>query len=244
MRSRSFAFLAGTIITSIFSINSYASIDVYTQAPMGYGFAQSAVWNDPNDPGFNWAVDSDQESWEYFGVTSNVRFNRISWYGTNSDGNFAVDLFSPTCFSCGADKVGGSGTFTHLDPAAGSNTLLPNPGPFSQADVHKVLVSGNLYSYYIDLSSTLTLDPTKGYALSVVNNYSSLPFAWALSNTIGPHLQYAMAYAAYKYLPGQGDLAFTLTNTSVSAVPVPASVWFLGSGLLYLLGIARKGKTA
>jgi hypothetical protein len=118
---------------------------------------------------------------------------------------------------------------------------LPNLGPFSQAQVHKTLVSGNLYSYYIDLTSTITLDSTKTYALSVVNSYTSLPFSWALSNTSGSHLQYVVGQAMFLRAPG--DMAFTLTNTAVSAVPVPASVWVFGTGLLSLLGVSRKRKT-
>jgi hypothetical protein len=123
---------------------------------------------------------------------------------------------------------------------------LPNSGPFSQADVHKTLLSGNIYSYYIDLTSPLTLDHTKAYGLSVVNNYTSSPFGWELSNLNGPHVQYLMTYVAYQFLPSPGDMAFTLTNTSasVSSVPVPSAVWLLGSGLVYFLGFARKRNTA
>ena len=244
MQLQSIGLLAATIIGSIFSIDTYASIDVYTQAPNKSNFAPSAVLNASNDPGFNWTFDNDQERWDYFSVGSNVSFNRIGWYGSNSDGNFAVDLFSATCFSCGATQVNGGGTFSHSLTAYNSLTLLPNLGPFSQTDVHKTLVSNkdNLYSYYIDLTSNLTLDPAKTYALSVVNNFSSLPFNWALSNTGGNHLQYVVGQSMF--LPAPGGLAFTLTDTSVSAVPVPASAWLLGSGLVYLLSIARKRNTA
>ncbi len=237
MQSQSLTFLAATIIASLFSIDAYASTVVYEQAPNTNYFSQSAVFNDPTDTGFNWTIGTDSQSFEYFGVASNISFNRIGWYGNNADGDFAVDLFSETCYSCGATPVNGSGTFTHASSVYESATLLPNPGPFSQAQVHKALVSGSLFSYYIDLTSTLTLDHTQGYALSVVNNYSSLPFGWALSNTTGNHVQYAQAYAGYKFLPSYGDLAFTLTNTLVSAVPLPAAVWLMLTGLMTMLGV-------
>ncbi|MGD0959898.1 MAG: VPLPA-CTERM sorting domain-containing protein [Methylomonas sp.] len=241
MQSQSLNILTATIASALFSIDSHASIiDVYTQTPVANSFVQSAVLNAPGDSGFNWTTDTDQEQWDYFSVASNVSFNRISWYGTQADGNFAVDLFSATCFSCGATQVNGGGTFNHTATPQNSVTLLPNAGPFSQAQVHETLVSGNLYSYYIDLSSPVTLDHTQTYALSIVNNYSSAPFNWELSNTAGSHVQFNVGQAMF--LSGPGTMAFTLTNTA--AVPVPASAWLLGSGLVYLLGIARKRNIA
>ena len=39
-----------------------------------------------------------------------------------------------------------------------------------------------------------------------------------------------------------GDYIRVLTNFSPSAVPVPAAVWLFGSGLLGLIGVARRNK--
>lgn len=36
---------------------------------------------------------------------------------------------------------------------------------------------------------------------------------------------------------------FSIDNVTISAVPVPAAVWLLGSGLIGLLGVARKRKS-
>lgn len=237
---KSTLFLIATIVAIFCSFRVHAAIDVYTQAPVANSFVQSAVLNATGDPGFNWTTDTDQEIWDYFSVASITSFNRISWFGTQGDGNFAVDLFSATCFSCGATQVNGNGNFAHTTTSYNSITLLPNPGPFSVAQIHETLVSSNLYSYYIDLASTLTLDPNQSYALSVVNNYTSSPFAWELSNTNGSHLQFNVGQAMF--LPGSGNMAFTLTNTTVSTVPVPTSAWLIFSGLIYLLCITPKNK--
>jgi hypothetical protein len=201
---------------------SHAATDVYSQPPSSGVINTSAVLNAPADPGFQWTSDSDEEVWAYFSLPSAVTFNQISWYGSNTDGNFAVDLFAASCFSCGANRVGGSGTF--------ASNLLPNAGPYSQAQVHKTPLVGSstLYSYTIDLSAPVTLGTTGAYAISVVNNYSTLPFLWAGSGTgSGKYLQYVIGQAMYLKAPG--NPAFTLTNTA--AVPEPGAFWTLGLGL-------------
>jgi hypothetical protein len=43
-------------------------------------------------------------------------------------------------------------------------------------------------------------------------------------------------------LSTSGDLTYTIAG--VSAVPLPAAVWLLGSGLLGLAGIGRRKKAA
>ena len=42
--------------------------------------------------------------------------------------------------------------------------------------------------------------------------------------------------------PDYNDLTYLFTNVSTTAVPVPAAVWLFGSGLVGLIGIARKKK--
>jgi hypothetical protein len=207
-----------------------AATDVYVQPPTG-GFANtSAVYNvGVADPGFTWSLDQDEEIWAYFSLPASVSFNRISWYGSNTDGNFAVDLFAASCFSCGINMVQTDGTF--------SSNLLLSPGPFSPADIHKFLVGGSVYSYSIDLASLVTLSASSAYAISVVNNYSSLPFLWSGSNTgSGRYVQYVIGQAIV--LPAPGNLAFALTNTA--AVPEPSSIWMTLFGLATILGSLRK----
>jgi hypothetical protein len=248
-----------TIATSLLSFNSQAATTVFEQAPavqVGQFFSGSGsyVRNDLADPGFNWVTDTDMQSWEYFSLAAPVNVNRIGWYGNNADGNFAVDLFTVTCFSCNAVPVNGNGGFTHTSINPGNGPSLLPTTAFSQADVHKTLVahagvgsSQDVYSYYVDLGAKITL-PTatgmNGYGISIVNNYSSNPFVWASATTNGPHLVYTMTYASYMFLRSPGDLAFSLVDTTstpnVSPVPEPETCAMLLAGLGLVAGVVRR----
>jgi hypothetical protein len=250
MRSRTIPVLQASAALLIFACPAQAQKVVYEQAPNNGGFAISSVRDDPADPGFNWTVDTDTERWEYFSVSAAVSFNRIGWYGSNADGQFAVDLFAASCFSCNATPVGGGGTFAHTPVNPGNGlTLLPGSGPFSQAQVHKTWVSGSgvnsLYAYSIDLPSQVTLNPGGGYGISIVNNYTSAQFGWALAaGNSNNHVVYTMTYVAYQFLPSPGDLAFSLVDTTVAAVPEPTSALGFGIGLLALLaGLRRRERS-
>jgi opacity protein-like surface antigen len=239
--------LAASVFTLVAASAAQAANVVYEQAPNNGWFAGSSVRNDPADPGFNWGVDTDLQRWEYFIAPTTASFNRIGWYGNDAGGEFAVDFFAVSCFSCNAIPVGGSGTFDHslVTTPGNSLTLLPDPGPFSQAQVHKTWVSGtgfnSLYSYSIDLPSQVALTAGRGYAISIVNNYETGPFGWATATgNSGSHLAYLMTYASYQFLPSSADLAFSLTDTTAPAVPEPTSALTFGAGLLALLAGLRR----
>ncbi len=221
--------LAPLAAAAMLTAGAHAATDVYSQPQNGTYANTSAVYNvGPADPGFTWSLDQDEEVWAYFSPTPGISFNRIAWYGSNTDGNFAVDLFAASCFSCGVNQVQTGGTF--------ASNLLPNTGPFSQAQVHKTLLAGAIYAYYIDLVSPVTLGASSAYAISVVNNYSAMPFLWAGSATgSGTYVQYVVGQAIV--LPAPGNLAFTLINTS--AVPEASAFWMMLLGAGAVWGSAR-----
>lgn len=215
--------------------NAYATV-VYSQDPTASYALTSAFINLASDPGFNGNSDADQQVWTTFQVTANTSVNEITWYGTQSDGSFAVDLHATTtnCSSCGLAWVNGSGTYT----ATTSNTqLMPTAGPYTNAQVHETLINGNLYSYYIDLPTAITLSSGNLYVISFVNNYSSYPFSWETSNTgNGISLDYNVGRASI--LPLSGNFAFSLSNTA--AVPLPTTAWLFLSSIIGLLALKRK----
>lgn len=215
--------------------NAQAAVDVYSQTPTSSFADTSAIWNNPGDPGFTWSLDWDMEAWAYFSLPSSATFNRITWYGSNTDGNFAVDLFAASCYSCSLSWVGTEGQFT---------TNLLSQSLYSQAQVHKTQVSGSLYAYYIDLPTSLTLNgQSPYYALSVVNNYTAQPFQWSTASSgMGSHLHYIVGQAMV--LNASGGLAFTLTDTTAVPVPEPETYALLLAGLGVVGVAARRRKAA
>ena len=47
-------------------------------------------------------------------------------------------------------------------------------------------------------------------------------------------------YSTEVRLSGEGDLLAGIDNFSLHSVPVPAAVWLFGSGLIELIGLARR----
>jgi hypothetical protein len=247
--------VAAIIAVSLFSSSASADSVAYMQASNGTPGDSSAQYNVSTDPGFTQSSDSDSQSWAYFAAPASSSFNRISWNGSNTDGNFAIDFFSATCFSCGATLVGTDGTTSHSVTPQNSQTLFPNNGSFSQSQVNKTFVSGSEYSYYVDINANIAVNQGTIYALSIVNNYTSLPFAWSASSAnngligtyrnidlSGMHLKYVVGQSIF--LPASGNLAFTLS--SVTPVPEPETFAMLLAGL-GLIGAAvsrRKAKQA
>jgi hypothetical protein len=233
---------------SFFSIPAWADSLAYAQASNGRAGDSSAQYNMVTDPGFTQSSDSDSQAWAYFAAPVTASFNRIGWNGSNTDGNFAVDFFLATCFSCGATLVGTDGTTSHSVAAQNSLTLFPNSGSFSQAQVHKTFVSGSEYFYYLDLNANVALNKDSIYALSIVNNYTSMPFAWSASDAhnglsgtyrgidiSAMHLKYVVGQSIF--LPASSNLAFSLS--SISPVPEPETYAMLLAGL-GLIGAALK----
>jgi hypothetical protein len=47
-------------------------------------------------------------------------------------------------------------------------------------------------------------------------------------------------YSTEVRLSGEGDLLAGIDNFSLQSVPVPATAWLFGSGLIELIGLARR----
>ena len=96
-----------------------------------------------------------------------------------------------------------------------------------------------------------TLDPSAGYALTnyITVNTTSLPITWGTyslgividASLDGQILQFGFLNTASFY--ESSGVIYDNVNFG-TVVPVPAALWLFGSGLLGLVGIARRKKAA
>jgi len=80
------------------------------------------------------------------------------------------------------------------------------------------------------------------HALTPVDNASGTSLEGLGIMTDGDMSELVLAYNDNALGTGDGDFDDMLVRAEFSAVPVPAAVWLFGSGLLGLIGIARRRK--
>jgi hypothetical protein len=211
-------------------VSAAAAVDIFVQPPSGTGYAHtSAVRNLPGDPGFTWSLNDDEQVWAYFHVPTAGQFDRVSWVGSAADPIFAVDFYSASCFSCGVRLVPTDGDYP--------DSLLGRPGPFGVLDLQITTLGGELFRYSLDLPTPVAVVPGTWYALSVVNNYTTQRFQWALSLPVAGQdpasgLRYIVGNPVFQGV--NGNMAFALTDTT-AMVPEPATA---GLMLLGVLGVS------
>ena len=122
----------------------------------------------------------------------------------------------------------------YISVTAGANQLSPNPGPINCGTTSLNCDDNELgYMYFKNLASTpvSSLFPN----LQSVSYWSGTPEsnnnAWFLDFNTGESLFGAKSSMGYSWAVHAGN---------VSPVPIPAAVWLFGSGLLGLIGVARR----
>ena len=157
-------------------------------------------------------------SWEYaYGVDPDLTGTKLSLGVTAPLGLLSVSLTL-------TDTTGGFMSWFW-------DVLPPGPGP-----------SG----VFAGVPTTITIDPTSyaAQANSSVFTYSGFDHTKAISiiaDELAPGPAGWVSFPGSPVATGQPVWNYW-TNLSVTAVPVPATVWLFGSGLIGLIGIARRKK--
>ena len=230
LRSAGKVFAAGAVLcASLVSLPAFASA-VYSQ-PLSLKFPDPML--SQADTGF-----SDGSAWvnNKFIATQSGTISDISWQGDAQPiGNtgFTITLI-PTVDASGNPYVP---VLPELAKVASLMTVTVTTGNAGQS-----WNKGALYNFDAVLTTPFQLVKDTGYWINI-ESIGTNPWAWAKGTGGSSSIEYCLQL--YQCNPGISDRAFSLNGTLVTAVPVPAAAWLLGSGLMGLWSFSRsKNKTA
>jgi hypothetical protein len=193
----------------------------------------------------------------------------ITWLADANAYGFRMNWATADAWAAGLDINGVTGwRLPDTNPVDGTTVDDANVSYIGTEDLgYNVSAPGTLYAgstasemshlFYNTLGNLGYCDP----GLSTVSRCSGPQSGWGLTNT-GPfsNLQSNYYWSATEYAPntslawffymGYGgqdgtskaisSYAWAVHSGDVSAVPVPAAVWLFGSGLIGLIGVARR----
>ena len=219
--------LCATVI-SFTSLPSQAALVGVLPATMG-GTDWQAVYDDDLD--ISWVANANLADTMNFGVTGINSLGRMDWDKAN-------------------EFIGAMNTANYL---GFNDWRLPNGlQPDATCSIQQDVGLGIVQSI-----GTGCTGSEMGHLFNIEGVTSAAPdeFSNIQSNYYWSNLEAVFAPAAYVFNPGTGDQSnFGKTSNTVNvwavhsgnigAVPVPAAVWLFSSGLLGLVGIARRKKAA
>jgi len=152
-----------------------------------------------------------------------------------------VNWFVPLDINNNNQLVGSyqdSGNMTHgflFDGTNYSSIDFPNALWTETTGINE---NGQIVGYYGDINNI-----THGYIFDSISlTYTDINLAGVTGTFIYDINNAGMLAGAYTTTVGANKLGFTATLTGINPVPIPPSVWLFGSGLLGLVGIARRKK--
>lgn len=159
----------------------------------------------------------------------------VNWWGSYANDEFPDDNFTIRLFNFVSPGIPATSPFYQVNVGAASriNTGMSGPTAF------------NIYAYSAAIPS-IDLNPDTYYLLSVVNNTpGDIMNSWAWATADAANSAYARFGGSPAGIESNGwyrwdNTAYAFNLTGLSTVPVPAAVWLFGSGLLGLIGVARR----
>ena len=195
-------------------------LDLTATAGLSYNDVSAQLGTGGAFEGWRYATVSELSTlWTAFGGNDNY----YSGWSTQNDGLF--ETISPVMGDLGCDW--------RQDPS--NTTSNPNPSPDANC------TTGAGFSHWITADLATTADAAK-YSINEGERLAAVTYNFYIRDE-----SLTMDYINLKQLTQPDNIAdpeFGSALLRVSAVPVPASVWLFGSGILGLTGIARRKKSA
>lgn len=192
----------------------------------GYASASTVFSQLPIDGGVSFGANLNSQIVDDFTLSRNSSIDSIRWWGGEGFPTTPVsDLFSVRFYddSSGSPEVSPFLTLTVANPVRNMTELNASPGQ-------------SIFEYEAILSQAVPLSGGVTYYLSILSQ--SYNWGWSASNHSGNSWVRASDGNDWvSRLDPSADLAFEL-----KAVPIPAAVWLLGSGLTGLVAVRRKKK--
>lgn len=201
--------------------NAWADPVIYSQPLDVVATGLLPSQNDTSIPGSpNFATVYDD-----FTLTSSLTVTDVHWVG-----GYILDPPNITAFTV---------TFWSDNAGPSGSVLLAQSISGNAGETDDSLVT-NRFDYSVDLPISFSASAGTKYWLSIV---ADLPFpdVWAWAYGSGGDTKSYQDYTGQPRYENLTDLAFELTGTG-AAVPEPATMLLLGSGLIGLWGFRRKFK--
>ena len=163
---------------------------------------------------------------------------------TNNDFNTQLDGLVTTGAQLSVDEDGFV-TFYYIAAESGYTNSF-NSGSNTITEHNESFDWDGWSSFTISVAANEILDfsftSATAHALTPVDNANSTSLEGLGIMTDGDMSELVLAYNDNALGTGDADFDDMLVRAEFSAVPVPAAVWLFGSGLLGVMGIARRRK--
>jgi len=159
--------------------------------------------------------------------------------GTGGDIDFLVDVIT-SAFTPDTNFGMQSFSFNYDNPTAVSSSNIMNIDPSSWTISQETNAGGGFGKFDFELAGTGTAR-TETLSFSIANVTGDTVYDYAVASGLMPSSGdfFAAHIAGFAETNGVTSAQFA---GSTPVVPIPAAVWLFGSGLIGLVGIARKRK--